>query len=184
MDIAIYGGSFNPPHVAHAMVASWLLWTEQVQEVWLVPVFRHAFEGIQEKTLARYEVRLQWCRELSADVHGRIRVSDIESKLPPPSYTIDTLKALDSLHVSSRFRLVIGADVLAQLHLWKDWKGIEKSYAPIIVGRGGYDLPGALPFPTVSSSGIRESLGRGEVPSHLLTSSVTKCLEAENPYLI
>ena len=49
MRVAVYGGSFNPPHVAHAMVASWLLWTRLVDEVWLVPVFRHAFEGIQEK---------------------------------------------------------------------------------------------------------------------------------------
>ena len=51
MRIAVYGGSFNPPHIAHTMVASWLLWTEMVDEVWLVPVYRHAFEQSHGKKL-------------------------------------------------------------------------------------------------------------------------------------
>ena len=42
----MYGGSFNPPHIAHAMVASWLVWSGEVDQVWIVPVYQHAFEKI------------------------------------------------------------------------------------------------------------------------------------------
>ena len=96
MRVAIYGGSFNPPHVAHAMVASWLLWTDQVDEVWMVPVFRHAFEGIHGKKLAPYEQRVAWCQLVRQDVDQRIQVSTIESELPIPSYSIDTLTELQA----------------------------------------------------------------------------------------
>ncbi len=84
MRIAVYGGSFNPPHVVHAIVASWLLWTDQVDEVWLVPVFQHAFEGVDNKKLAPYRLRVQWCDVFTSNVDSRIRVSSIESKLPTP----------------------------------------------------------------------------------------------------
>jgi nicotinate-nucleotide adenylyltransferase len=183
MRIAVYGGSFNPPHVSHAMVASWLLWTDQVDEVWMVPVYRHAFEGMQEKKLVAYEQRVSWCRMLRDDVDVRIRVSTIESELPTPSYSIDTLSALRDRHPNDEFRLVIGADVLPDLPKWKDWKRIEADFSPIIVGRGGYSCPpGAVSFPSVSSSEIRFALKEGKIPTHLLFHSLAEDFVRSNPY--
>lgn len=183
MRIAVYGGSFNPPHVAHAMVASWLLWTDQVDEVWMVPVFKHAFEGIQQKKLVSYEQRVQWCHLLTKDVDSRIKVSDIESYLPTPSYSIDTLSALRARYPKHEFRLVIGADVLPDLPKWKEWERIETEFSPIIVGRGGYEGPkGVVSFPSVSSSQIRSDLNKGVIPKNFLFHSLAKALLEHNPY--
>ena len=183
MRIAVYGGSFNPPHVAHAMVASWLLWTDLVDEVWMVPVFRHAFEGVHGKTLAPYSMRVAWCNLLKTDVDERISVSEIESKLPIPSYSIDTLCALQDQYPDYQFRLVIGADVVPDLPKWKNWSRIEQDFAPIIVGRGGYPCPkGSISFPEVSSSAIREDLKKADIPSHFLFHSLVQELQRSNPY--
>lgn len=180
MQIAIYGGSFNPPHVAHAMVVSWLKWTGQVDEVWLVPVYRHAFEGIHNKKLATYAERLQWCALMCQDLGpGVARVSDVESRLPTPSYTVDTLRYLDGTHTQHAFRLVIGADVLPQLDDWKDWQSIERDFSPIVVGRDGYENPpDTVVFPGISSTDIRNRLREGLSVDHLVTTSVAPVLAA------
>ena len=184
MRIGVYGGSFNPPHVVHAMVASWLLWTDKVDEVWFVPVYQHAFDGIQEKKLAPYEYRVQWCKALAQQIDARIKVSEIESQLPTPSYTIDTLSALSRRFPEHQFCLCVGADVLPQLPQWKQWSKIERLFHPIIVGRVGYESPkGCVSFPPVSSSDIREHLSKGSVPSDLLTRSVMVQIQTDNPYL-
>jgi len=176
--VAVYGGSFNPPHVAHAMVASWLLWTDLADEVWLVPVFRHAFEPWHGKTLASFERRLALCEAMARDVSPRVRVHDIERELPVPSYTVETLAALQQRHPEHQLRLVVGADVLPTLPKWRDWPTIEARYAPVIVGRQGYPGPeGSVPFPDISSTAIRERLERGLPVSGLVTRSVARSLE-------
>lgn len=181
MQIAVYGGSFNPPHVAHAMVASWLLWTGLVDEVWLVPVFRHAFEGWHNKSLASFEDRLVWCRAMAEDVGPRVRVSDVERHLAVPSYTIETLRALESAHPEHTFRLVVGADALPTLPKWRAWAEIEASFSPIIVGRAGYpEVPGSLSFPALSSTEIRRRLEEGLSVEHLVTRRVASLLGSIN----
>lgn len=182
MRIAVYGGSFNPPHVAHAMVAAWLLWTDQVDEVWLVPVFRHAFEPWHGKTLAPFDRRLRWCEAMASDVDPRVRVSHVESTLPTPSYTIETLRALQAQNPGAALRLVVGADVLPTLPKWRDWEAIARDFEPIIVGRNGYEAPpGAVVFPDLSSTLIRERRARGEPVGGLVTRSVARLLAEEDP---
>jgi len=175
--IAIYGGSFNPPHVAHGLVASWLLWTKQVDQVWLVPVFQHAFEGQQTKRLADFPERVRWCEAMAADVDPRIQVCEVEAELPVPSYTIDTLKHLSTIHPEHTFRLVIGADVLEQTDSWRDWPGIQENYTPIVVGRAGYDSPAGVPvFPEVSSTEIRDRIAAGESVDEMVTERVAQAV--------
>jgi nicotinate-nucleotide adenylyltransferase len=175
--IAIYGGSFNPPHVAHGMVASWLLWTKQVDQVWLVPVFQHALEGQQTKRLADFSERVRWCEAVAADVDSRIHVCEVAADLPVRSYTLDTLKHLSTIHPEHTFRLVIGADVFDQTDRWRDWPGIQKHFAPIIVGRAGYASPEGVPvFPEVSSTEIRDRIAAGESVDEMVTGRVAQAL--------
>lgn len=177
MRVAFYGGSFNPPHVAHAMVSAWLLWSDQVDEVWLVPVYRHAFEGTQDKVLAPFAERVGWCRAMAKDVDPRIRVRTVESELPVPSFTIDTLNHLALKNPGHEFRLVVGADVLEQVDGWKDWAGICTHYSPIVVGRVGSAKVDDVPeFPGLSSTELRARLRREESVAGLVTSTVAKLL--------
>jgi nicotinate-nucleotide adenylyltransferase len=172
--VAVYGGSFNPPHVVHAMVAGWLLWTQRAEQVWLVPVFRHAFEGLQDKTLAPFERRVRWCEAMADDIDRRlVSVNRIEAHLPTPSFTIDTLRALRARNPEHQFRLVGGSDVLPQTPQWKAWDDIVREFEPIVVGRAHHPpVVDSIQFPDVSSTEIRRRLSGGEPIDHLVTARV------------
>jgi len=173
MRIAIYGGSFNPPHVGHAMVAAWLHWTHRADEVWLVPTRSHPFD----KPMAPFPFRVRLCEALAGAVGEWVMVSTIGGELDEPSYTVDTLRALARRHPGYQFRLVLGSDNLDQLHAWKDWDGIEAEFAPIVVGRQGYPTPpGAVDFPGVSSTDVRRRLRAGEPVDHLVPAAVLALL--------
>lgn len=158
MRVAVFGGSFNPPHVGHAMVAAWLTWTGRADEVWLVPAFHHAFD----KPLRPFARRVAACERLAARIPG-LRVETIEASLPAPSYTIHTLRSLAARHPAHRFHLVVGSDVLAQRPQWRAWDEIEADFAPLVVNRAGFPPAGDGPvFPDVSSTAIRRRLAAGE----------------------
>lgn len=179
MRIAVYGGSFNPPHVGHAMVASWLHWTDQCDEVWLLPAYQHAFQ----KELPPFDTRVAWCRAMANQVGSWVVVEDIEGFLPAPSYTIDTLLTLQAKYPEHEFRLVVGSDVLPSTPQWKRWDRIVEEFTPIIVGRQGYDSPpDAMMFPDVSSTEIRRRLRAGEPIDRLVLSSVAALLR-DHPVL-
>ena len=146
----------------------------------MVPVYRHAFEGVQDKSLAPFERRLEWCRALVEDLtegggaHADgFAVLEVERDLPHPNYSIQTLDHLQQRHPGHDLRLVVGGDVLDQLPRWKDWDRIEARFRPLIVGRAGFPVPeGSLAFPEVSSTDIRRRLVAGEQVDHLLTRRV------------
>lgn len=173
MRVAVYGGSFNPPHVGHAMVAGWLLWTGRADEVWLLPAFDHPFQ----KDLARWEARLALCEALAAELGPRVRVCDVESRLPVPSYTLDTLRHLRDAHPEVALRLVLGADNLPDLPRWKRWDRIAAEFDPIVVGRQGWPVPeGTVAFPEVSSTEIRRRIAEGEPVDHLVPARVLRAM--------
>jgi len=172
------------------MVAAWLSWTGLADEVWLVPVFRHAFQGQHDKSLAPFALRVAWCEALARDVGPGVAVVPVEAELPVPSYTIDALRHLRARHPEHHFRLVVGADVVGQVPRWRQWEDIAAEFAPIVVGRQGHRLPPddgtmgevmAVDFPAVSSTEIRSRLRRGQPTGHLLTRSVAALLQTTDP---
>ncbi|MEC7947163.1 MAG: nicotinate-nicotinamide nucleotide adenylyltransferase [Myxococcota bacterium] len=179
MRIAVYGGSFNPPHVGHAMVASWVRWTGRADAVWLVPVYRHAFENHHGKVLAPFEDRLAWCTAMAEELGAGVEALDVERHLPAPSFTVDTLSHLAAAHPGHDFRLVVGADVIPQVDAWRGWDEIVSRFDPIIVGRQGHPRsggPATVEFPAVSSSDIRARLTSGASVDHLVTAAVRSLL--------
>ncbi len=179
MRVAVYGGSFNPPHVGHAMVAAWIRWTGRADAVWLLPAFRHAFD----KALAPWEARAEMTTAL-ADVLGNgARVERIEEHLPVPSYTVRTLDALAARHPEHTFHLVLGADIVPQLPLWKESERLVARYPLIVVGRQGYaPVDGAPTFPDVSSTEIRSRIAEGRPVDHLLPRAVAAVMERHGLY--
>lgn len=167
--IAVYGGSFNPPHVGHGLVASWVLWTGQADEVWLLPSHSHPFR----KRSAPFDRRVAMCEALAALLGPAVSVSTIEAELPAPHYTFDVLTELSARHPAQRFRLVAGADVVDDLPKWHRWRDLAERYDPLIVGRQGYPTPpGTLDMPGVSSTAIRAALAAGDSVDHLVPASV------------
>jgi len=173
--VAVFGGSFNPPHLGHAMVAAWIRWANRADVVWLVPTFHHAFD----KPLAPFDQRFLACVALAELIGPFVAVSPIESSLPRPSFTINTLRALQAATPAYTFQLVLGADNLAQVSAWKDWSAIESEFAPILVGRGSAVVEGAPSFPDISSTEVRRRVAQGLPVDHLVPGGVLAAWQAD-----
>ncbi len=183
--IGLLGGSFNPPHICHLLLSEYVLETGGVQEVWWLPVHRHAFD--KNADLAPWDDRVAMA---AAAVAGRPRlhVNPIEATLAPPSYTIQTIAALRAAHPDHSFVWLAGTDVLSELHLWHRWPELAQVLEFLIVGRGD-DLPPAPPegrievrdfaLPDVSSSTVRALLRREDraAARRLLPAGVADWLE-------
>jgi nicotinate-nucleotide adenylyltransferase len=176
MRLAVFGGSFNPPHVAHVLATVYVLETQGVDAVWIVPCFHHAFD----KALAPFEDRLEMCREAFAFLGDRAVVSDVERAIAPadgrPSYTVETMEELAGRKPGAELRLVIGADILADRHKWHRWDDLARLAPPIVLGRQGYalsaDLPDLVELPAVSSTEVRARLAMGESAAALVPARV------------
>lgn len=158
MRTAIFGGSFNPPHVGHVLAVSYILSVHPVDAVLVVPVFRHVFG----KDLAGFDDRVQMCR-LAMEWLPGVSVSEIERELGGESRTLHTIEALIEQDPSRELRLVIGADVLADLPKWYRWDRVAELAPPIVIGRAGYEHPDAPEtlLPMVSSTKIRALVAAG-----------------------
>jgi nicotinate-nucleotide adenylyltransferase len=155
---AIFGGSFNPPHVAHVLACALVLSTEDVERVVVVPTFRHPFA----KALAPYEDRVAMCRLAMGWLPG-VEVSRVEEELGGESRTLRTLEAIARAHPEWGLRLVIGADIVAEAPRWFAFDEIVRIAPPIVLGRAGVTAPGAGPalLPEVSSTQVRDAIARG-----------------------
>ena len=178
MRVAFFGGSFNPPHVAHQLVALYVLETASVDELWLVPCWQHPFD----KSLAPYAHRLRMCELAVTALGPRARVSDIEGRLGGESRTLRTLKALRAEHPADDFWLVVGADIEPELPSWYGAEELLRTVPRIVVGRGGF-AGGGLTMPAVSSTEVRARLARGESVRELVPRSVEHYIAEHRLYL-
>jgi nicotinate-nucleotide adenylyltransferase len=160
--IAVLGGSFNPPHVAHVLAATWVLSTCDVDHVLFMPCAQHAFG----KTLLPFADRLALTR-LAVEPIRRVSLTDIEARLAPPNYTVDTLAALQEERPAAQFSLIVGADVLHDRRKWKSWDVLEQNYGFHILGRSGYQVPAgygaSVELPQISSTHLRGQLAEGDL---------------------
>lgn len=158
MSIAILGGSFDPPHIGHAILAQWIVWSKQAERVIFVPAFHHADK---EGTLtASFEDRVRMVTAMcDAMKDERFTVSDIECHLPTPSYTINTLEHFAHVFGPDVVRLAVGVDAYRAILRWERGDEILATYDPIVVGREGHmDNPmGGFVCPGISSTLIRRN---------------------------
>jgi nicotinate-nucleotide adenylyltransferase len=179
--VAILGGSFNPPHVAHLMVAYWVLATQGAREAWLLPSYRHPFG----KELAPFDDRVRMCELAARGVRG-VAVCTAERELaddPHVGKTARTLEHLVAKHPDTDFALVVGADILPDTPKWWRWDRVTELARVIVVGREGFpEVAGAPSFPAVSSTDIRARLAKGEDVSGLLPRQVREYVEERGLY--
>jgi nicotinate-nucleotide adenylyltransferase len=180
MRVALFGGSFNPPHVGHQLLALYVLETSGVDELWFVPAYHHPFN----KPLEAFEDRFRMCERAAEALGPRARVSDVEARLGGPSRTLRTVERLLEEHEGTAFSLVIGSDLVAETASWHGVAELRRLAPFLVIDRGGHPRePGANPaaavgdfvvdMPAVSSTAIRARLraGRavaGVVPKRVL----------------
>ncbi len=184
--VALLGGSFDPPHVCHLLISSYVLQVVDVDQVWWLPCASHAFG----KRSAPFEDRVALC-QLATRHRADILVSDVEARLSPPSYTIDTVRALRRRHPGHAFVWIAGSDLLAELPRWHRFEELLASLRFVVVRRGELreaPPPGcryeALPlqFPDVSSTQIREALVHGGEVEGLLDRAVLEAIRERGLY--
>ena len=166
MQVALLGGSFNPPHVGHLLAAHYVRATQGVDEVWLMPTFVHPFR----KPTVDFEHRVRMCERMCEDAAGWMKTSRVESEVGKDGRTVDTLDFLQARHPEHRFSLIIGSDILKDLPHWKDFERIQRMARVVVLYRAGYPADGTVgpPLAIVSSTDIRERLRRGEWPADLV----------------
>lgn len=170
MRVALFGGSFNPPHVGHQLAGLYVLETQPIDQLWLIPCFIHPFD----KSLESFDDRFAMCERAAAALGARARVVDIERRLGGESRTLRTVKALQAEHPTFQFRLVIGSDLRGETAAWHGANELRALVPFIVVGRAGADAgtgPGVA-MPDVSSTEIRVRLARGEAVDELVSRSV------------
>ena len=158
MRVAVFGGSFNPPHVGHVLACALVMGKGEVDRLLVVPTYEHPFA----KPLAPYDDRVAMCELATAFMRG-LEVSRVEADLGGESRTLRTLEHLAATHADWRLRLVIGADILAETPKWFGFDAIARLAPPLVLARAGFDAPGAGPplLPEVSSTEVRAAIARG-----------------------
>ncbi|MFT5355214.1 MAG: nicotinate-nucleotide adenylyltransferase [Polyangiales bacterium] len=177
--LAVFGGSFDPPHVAHALVAAWAKAIGAVDRVLVIPAFAHPFG---KKSVA-FEHRLAMCR-LAMESFPFAEVCDIEKEVGD-GRTLYTLEALQKRHPKAAFRLLIGSDILSGAHRWHRWDEIVALAPPLVVGRSGHahaDVPDALNLPALSSTELRTRLKNGEPTEGRLALDVATYIQTHGLY--
>lgn len=169
MRTALFFGSFNPVHIGHMAIANYIAEFGAVDEVWFV-VSPHNPHKDKVSLLPERE-RYNMIQESIRD-YPKFRVSDIEFKLPQPSYTIHTLTHLREKYPTREFSLIIGSDNLIHFHKWKNADFILENYALIVYPRP--DTPQEVfekypqakvvdaPQMDISASFIRNALKEGK----------------------
>ena len=180
--VGLFGGSFDPLHIGHLALCDYLLaypeWSG-LSQIWFLPTPQNPLK--EQETSFSYEWR---CRMIKQAIQSdpRYELCTIESTLPEPHYTLDTLTALETHYPHCNFSLVIGADSLASLSQWHSHQELLAQVPLVVYPRSGYDLAQlANQYPTaqirlmteapqieVSSTAIRQALHEGRDLRHWL----------------
>lgn len=179
--LGIFGGTFDPPHRSHVFAVLWALQSGEVDRVLMVPTAQHAFG---KQPTASFEHRLEMCRQATREIaEGLVIVSDIEGRRDGTSYMIDTLRALAGEYPGDPMRLIVGSDILGEMHLWREPEEVRRLAPLLIVSRlghtGGDDL-GQLP--RLSSTDVRRALQADEDAARLLPHRVVEYIRANGLY--
>ena len=191
MSIAVYGGTFNPPHLGHLVVAESVAETLRLRKVIFVPVNRPPHKTVQG--LAPAPDRLAMTR-LAVEGNPRFEVSDLEVARGGLSFTVDTLRAVAGLHAGRRLRLLIGADNMFDFEGWKAPSEILEIADLVVMTRPGYEVEKSRPgFPPhadlvtvpqigISGTDIRRRVKFGQSIRYLVPPGVEEYIRKRGLY--
>ena len=186
--IGIFGGSFNPVHNGHIMLAQYLAQHSHLDEVWLTLSPQNPLKI--SNSLLDDNHRLAMLN-LAIERYPLLKVCDIELEMPRPSYTINTLDELSRRYPDYRFNIVIGGDNWNIIDRWKDYQRIINEYGVVIYPRPGYELSSTnysnvvvvdAPLADISSTEIREAFANGKEARHLIPQKVAEYIIKHDLY--
>lgn len=193
--IGLYFGSFNPIHIGHIAIAGYMTEFTIMNEIWFVVSPQNPLKK-KESLLDNYQ-RL-YMVNLAIGDNEKMKASDIEFRLPVPSYTIDTLTYLQEKYPNHNFSLVMGEDNLYTLHKWKNAEKLVTKYDLYVYPRPGSRKSNSplldnilskatinhvrAPLMDISGSFIRDGIRKGKNMSYYLPAPVWKYIEEMHFY--
>ena len=188
MKIGLYFGSFNPIHIGHLIVASYVANHTDMQQVWFVVSPQNPLKP--SSVLLNEYHRLHLVR-LAVEDDLRLKASEVEFKLPRPSYTIDTLTYLQEKYPQNEFSIIMGSDSFQNLPHWKNFEQLVKYFPFIIYKRPGFEVTdnwGAeatvlnAPLLQISATEIRNNIKSGKTIRYLVPDKAREEIEMNHYY--
>lgn len=190
MKIGLYFGSFNPIHHGHLIIASHILQYSDLDQVWFVVSPQNPLKPSGALLNEYHRLFL-----VNASIEGEngLKASDIEFKLPRPSYTTDTLAYLQEKHPNSEFAIIMGSDSFENLPKWKNYAQLLKNFPIYVYKRSGHEnlpeYPGAkklitvdAPLLPISATDIRKKIKEGRSIRYLVPEAVREEIERNGYY--
>ncbi len=167
--VAIFGGSFDPPHLGHLEIIQKLDSMGVYDKIIIIPTFCNPFKAQSSFPPAK---RFAWLQKICKPF-PKVEVSDFEIVANRVVYAIEYIQAYKKLY--PHITLVLGADNLESLPQWKDFESIKQMVEFLVVIRFGIKNPTAYPSitiknDTIASSIIRKDLSLGKIPNGLIPS--------------
>jgi len=191
MRIGIFGGSFDPIHIGHAIIAQHIISCGAVDRLWFMVSPVNPLKVGKMRQVADTD-RLRMVEMVSHPMDG-VETSAFEFTMPRPSYTIDTLNALQAKFPDDDFYLVIGGDNWEVFSKWRNSDEILAKYHLLVYPRLGYqvNIPDELkervilvdaPIIELSSTEIRERLAKGQSVRYYVPDEVLGYIERHDLY--
>lgn len=190
MNIGIFSGSFNPIHIGHLILANYIVEFTEIEEIWFLVSPHNPLKSKGE--LIDENIRLQMT-EMALKEYKKVKTCDFEFSMPRPSYTIDTLNALQAKYPQHKFTLIIGGDNWNVFESWREYDKILENYNLKVYPRLGYriSIPSKLkdkvealdsPIIEISSTFIREAIAEGKNVKAFLPDEVYEYILRNNLY--
>jgi nicotinate-nucleotide adenylyltransferase len=200
MRIGIFGGTFDPVHLGHLILAEQCREQARLDQVWFVPSPRPPHKD--DTSLTPYHQRVEMLT-LAIAGHPAFRVDEIEKDRPGPSFTADTLDELHRRHPGDELFLLLGVDALEDLPMWHQPQRILRAATLVIVGRPGHPvrtadelrallgMPGDVsvrievvtsPLIEVSSTDLRRRAAAGRSLRYLVPRAVEVYIQEKHLY--
>ena len=189
MKLGVLGGTFDPIHIGHLILAQEAYIELGLERVIFVPAANPPHKDPRTVSPAHHRFRMV---ELAVEGDPRFYVSDLELKRPGKSYTVDTLRYLKELWPGSELFLLIGADNLRELPTWKDYEELFLLSEVVVAHRPGAEPEGELadrvrflpiPMVSISASWIRERVAEGKPIRYLVPQEVERYIREHGLYV-
>jgi nicotinate-nucleotide adenylyltransferase len=190
MQVGLYFGSFNPIHHGHLLIASYILDNTNLDQIWFIVSPQNPLK--QSNSLLNEYHRL-FLVKIAVEGENKLKASDIEFKLPKPSYTADTMAYLQEKHPGVEFSIIMGSDSFQNLPKWKNFEWLLKNYPIYVYKRPGHENLQSYsqakqinildaPLLPISATSIRKNIKEGKSIRYMVPDKVKEEIERNHYY--
>lgn len=190
-EVAIFGGTFDPPTKAHEAIIEACLTDPSFDQVWVMPSGDRVDKPFMLSEKTRFEM-LQDLHTERFDSTTKLHVTDFELQLSRPTQTYSTVEALEEQYPENNFWFVFGADSYYDMPRWQEGKRLQATLGILLVPRAGYEIPQGLAnvrslgltedLAFTSSTEVRGRIERGEVVEHLVSNGIARFILEKGLY--